>query len=211
MFHVSDVVQLEQKEQVQALIRTHSVFLWAKLAISACFLVVPFFFLFHLLRAGTIGAISFGLLTSTGILLAIRSFILWDARVLVLTNKRLLYVQQRSLWHRVVSETPLSTIRDLQWERTGIIETLLHAGTLRIKTGAGSVPDITAVHIPEPEEVIRAIKELRDHHHAPHQKTEEKEDQELTLDERREQLHAWISEAPKHVLMQLEALKEKSE
>ena len=208
MFHVSDVVQLASKEQVHALVRVHKAYLWFRLGLAAVFFVIPFFFLFSLLRAGTGGLVAFLALTGFGLLIALHSFFLWDAQVLVLTNHRLVYVIQRNLWHRVVSEVSLETIRDLQWEQATLGERILHSGTVRIKTGAGSVPDLTAARIPEPEGVVRLIKALREerssHGHGGH--TTASSQHELSLDDRRERVHAWVSEAPASAIDALERL-----
>ena len=215
MFHVNDVMQLQSGERVHAIVRTHVLFLWLKLLVASVFVIIPFFFLFRLLQTGVIGLILFLLVTGIGLVSAIRSFILWDANVLVLTDHRLVYVAQRRLWHRSVSETVLATIRDLQWGRASALETLLGAGTIRIKTGAGSVPDVIATRLPQPEKLARAITELRDHpvkskQHALKEIVDVHEtkesDEDVVLDERRERVHAWISEASAHDLKEVESL-----
>lgn len=207
MFHVNDVIQLQPAERVHAVVRSHVAFLWLKLSLSLVCLVVPFFFLFHLLHAGLIGFIILLIFVGIGIITALRSFFLWDANVLVLTSTRLVSVTQRRLWHRAVSETTLGTIRDIQWERGSFFESLFHTGTIRIKTGAGSVPDLIATHLPEPEGLVRAMIELRDHPKPVKEHLlKEVVDEEVSLDERREQIHAWVSEASKEALLQIEGI-----
>lgn len=203
MFQVSDVVQLNAQERVQSIVHIHVAYLWSKLLLAALFLVVPFFFLFSLLRGGAIGLTVFFLLTGVGVLMALRSFFLWDAQVLVLTNQRVVYVVQKNLWHRIVSEVLLETIRDLQWEQANVFERLLHCGTVRIKTGASSMPDMTAPRIPGPEELVRAIKELREKR-SSHGSIKEQAISDGSLDERREHIHAWVSEAPSEALHLIE-------
>lgn len=207
MFQVSDVLQLHPQERVHRLVRVHVAYLWSKLLLAGIFLIVPFFFLFSLLRAGAIGIVVFLFFTGLGILLALKSFFLWDAQVLILTDKRLVYVLQKSLWHRLVSEAALDTIRDLQWEQASLVERLLRSGTVRIKTGASSVPDMTAARIPGPEEVVRAIKTLREHPSTHASSVENrKHDEEGSLDERRERIHAWVSGAAADTIQVLERL-----
>jgi hypothetical protein len=207
MFQVSDVVQLNAGEKVQTLVRVHSAYLWGKLTVAGLLVIIPFFFLFSLLRAGAIGIVVFAACTGVGIVLALRSFFLWDAQVLILTDQRVVYVIQRSLWHRLVSEAALDTIRDLQWEQANMVERLLHCGTVRIKTGASSVPDMTVPRIPGPEELVRAIKSLREQGggKGSHHPTKEVAP-EVSLDERREHVHAWVSEANAETLKKLEQL-----
>lgn len=208
MFQVSDVVQLNAGERVQTLVRVHSAYLWGKLVVAGLLVIIPFFFLFSLLRSGAIGIIVFVVCTGVGIVLALRSFFLWDAQVLILTDQRVVYVIQRSLWHRLVSEAALDTIRDLQWEQANMIERVLHCGTVRIKTGASSVPDMTVPQIPGPEELVRAIKSLREHGNGKIVQAHPVKEvtPEISLDERREHIHAWVSDANTEILKKLEHL-----
>ena len=202
MFQVSDVVQLNPNERVKSLVRVHIAYLWAKLFVAGLFLIIPFFFLFSLLHAGPIGIGVFFFFTGAGVLIALRSFFLWDAQVLVLTDRRIVYVIQKSLWHRIVSETSLEAIRDLQWEQANVVERVLHCGTVRIKTGASSIPDMTAADIPGPEELVHAIKELREK--TPGLALAKEDHSEASLDERREKIHAWVSEASAESLQRIE-------
>ena len=52
----------------------------------------------------------------------------------IITNKRIIDVEQNGLFDRHVAEIPLSRVQDITIEVKGIIETLLHFGTIRIQT-----------------------------------------------------------------------------
>ncbi|MDP3772042.1 MAG: PH domain-containing protein [bacterium] len=73
----------------------------------------------------------------------------------MITPTRIIAINQRGFFDRVVSEIPLDRVQDAEMEVVGIIETLLHFGTLRIQT-AGEQPFIIA-NIPSPTSVKAAI------------------------------------------------------
>ena len=52
----------------------------------------------------------------------------------IITNKRIIDVEQNGLFDRHVAEIPLSRVQDITIEVKGIIETFLHFGTIRIQT-----------------------------------------------------------------------------
>lgn len=64
-------------------------------------------------------------------------FLLWMDYYLdmwIITNERIIDVEQRGLFNRQVSEIPLQHVQDVTLEVRGIIETFLKFGTIRIQT-----------------------------------------------------------------------------
>jgi hypothetical protein len=161
MFHITDAVQLQADEHVKALWRKHVAALWGKLALAALFLIIPFFFLFALLRSGGLGVIVFALLVAIGLFLALRAFLLWDADVLILTNTRLVRVHQRGLWNRVVSELALAHVRDVEWRKKGIGDAILRTGVLRVRTGMEAPTEMVFYRLYRPDRAVLAIQTLR--------------------------------------------------
>lgn len=69
--------------------------------------------------------------------LALISFLFWTDYYLdmwIVTDQRILDIEQNGLFSREVSEIPLSRVQDVTIEIHGIIETLLKFGTIRIQT-----------------------------------------------------------------------------
>ncbi len=161
MFRVVDVMQLKPEESVRAILRRHGSTLWPHLFLAGLFLVLPFFFLFYLMSRGIGGMIAFSISLVVGLSLALRALHLWDADVLVVTSHRVIDVDQRGIWHRVVSEAPMHMVEDVRWERRGLGEHLLHLGTVLIRTG-GAVSVIAAKKLVRPEQVQTLIYDLRD-------------------------------------------------
>lgn len=161
MLRLSDVLQPKPEERVVAVVRRHGITLLPRLIIAGFWMVVPFFFLFALTKIGTFGIVIFVLCLSIGLFLALRTFLLWDSDVLLITSHRLVDVDQNGLWNRTVSETPLRSVQEIVCERKGIGEMICHMGTLRIRT-SGVTPELVASKVSRPERFQQLIRELQD-------------------------------------------------
>lgn len=160
MFHLEDVLQLKDDEQVKAILRRHPATIAAPLVLATFLIVLPFFLLFPLFAWGIAGIVLFLAAVVIGIVTAIRALVLWDADVLVVTNMRLVEVDQKGLLTRSVSEAALKNIQDVSWIRNGMAETMFHMGTVKIST-AGNAAVIEAKRIPHPEAVSELINDMR--------------------------------------------------
>ena len=160
MFHLEDVLQLKDDEQVTSITRRHPATFIPSLVLASLLIVLPFFLLFKLFSWGILGVILFISAVVIGIIVAIRSLVLWDADVLVVTNLRLVEVDQRGLLARSVSEASMPTVQDVSWSRTGLAETLFRMGTVTIKTSTSS-GTIEAKRVGRPEAVYELINDMR--------------------------------------------------
>lgn len=160
MFHLEDVLQLKDGEQVKSVTRRHVVTLVPSLFLSLVLIVAPFFLLFPLFGWGAPGVALFFTAVVLGVVIAIRALILWDADVIIITNLRLIDVDQRGLLTRTVSEAALSAVQDVSWKRHGLVETAFRIGSVVVQT-AGSATTIEARKIPRPEETYELINDLR--------------------------------------------------
>ena len=165
MFKLEDVLQVKDGEEIKDIVRRHGLTLVPGLFVAFLCIVVPFFFLFPLFAWGIFGVAVFLVAVILGIVIAIRTFLLWDADVLIVTSLRVVDVDQRGVFTRIVSEAPIPSIQDVSWTRKGIGQTILRMGTLRIQqTGMQSA--IEARDIASPERVCEGINDLR-HHTTP--------------------------------------------
>jgi len=160
MFHVADVLQLRDGEHIELILRHHTVDLWPKLFLSGALLVLPFFFLFALVQLGVFGVLFFCLAVGAGFYFSARTLILWDARVLLLTNKRLIYVDQKGLWQRIVSEASLAEIRSIESRRTGFLDTLCRTATVRVLS-TSAAPVIEFRRAPRAKTFTAKLSELQ--------------------------------------------------
>ncbi|MDD2785466.1 MAG: PH domain-containing protein [Patescibacteria group bacterium] len=160
MFRLESVLQLKDEEAVRAMVRKHIVTLIKPLFIAMILIVAPFFFLFPLFSLGIAGVVIFGMLILAGAVWAFRALFLWDADVLILTNMRIIDVDQNGFFSRNVSEAALSAIQDASWSKKGFWQTLFRIGVIKIQTsGATAVLEIQDVG--HPERVHELINETR--------------------------------------------------
>ncbi|MCA9388559.1 PH domain-containing protein [Candidatus Berkelbacteria bacterium] len=74
----------------------------------------------------------------------------------VLTNQRLIDIDQESIWHRAVAEAPLENIQDVTYEIRGPISTLLNMGTVVVQTASVNT-QISIEGVTDPQAIQQAI------------------------------------------------------
>jgi membrane protein YdbS with pleckstrin-like domain len=161
MFRITDVIQLQPEERVCGVYRRHSITLWPRLILAGMLIVLPFFYLFPLTGAGPLGLFVFILFVAAGLVVALRAFFMWDADILLLTNRRVVDVDQKGVWSRTVSEVPLVRVEEVRWDRRGLVDSVCRLGTVRIRA-SGSSQEICARRLFRPQSVHAAITTLRE-------------------------------------------------
>lgn len=81
--------------------------------------------------------------------------------VFIITDKRIVDIEQSGLFGRTVSEERLYRIQDVTSDTQGIIATTLRYGNVYVQT-AGKTQRFIFEHVPHPEVVARKILELTD-------------------------------------------------
>lgn len=92
----------------------------------------------------------------------IAGFIVWADYYLdvwIVTNYRLLDIEQKGFFHRTISELDLRRVQDISSTVTGLIPTIFSFGTIQIQTAA-KLNKFTMETIPRPITVRRKIVEL---------------------------------------------------
>lgn len=79
----------------------------------------------------------------------------------MVTNKRLVDVEQSGLFSRTIAEQPLYRIQDVTSEVRGVLPSMLGYGSVFIQT-AGTKERFVFEEVPHPEEVVRLILSLTD-------------------------------------------------
>lgn len=94
-------------------------------------------------------------------------FFFWNAwvdyylDVWIVTNERILSLEQFGLFNRKVAELRLSRVQDVSSQVKGILQTFLHFGEVKIQT-AGEEANFLFHQIPRPYEVAEKILRLAD-------------------------------------------------
>ncbi len=87
-------------------------------------------------------------------------FVIWTnyyLDILLVTNKRIIDIEQKGLFSREVSTFRLDRIQDITVEVRGVLATLLDFGDVHIQT-AGERRDFTAKGVPHPSIIKRKIR-----------------------------------------------------
>lgn len=139
------MIHLEPNEEILMLIRRHWFALFRHVAIIAALFLIPSFFFTFVDLAGKLGAETQSIINfvfSLYILgLMLYAFIVWTDYYLdvwIITNQRLVDIEQMGLFHRTISEIPMSRIQNVTLEIPGFIQTLLRFGNIRVETASQS-------------------------------------------------------------------------
>lgn len=106
-----------------------------------------------------VGWVTFILIIVAG-LVGVRSWYGWWNTMMLLTNTRVLFVEQKGFTSRKMSEAMLSNIQFVTNEVKGLAHTMFNFGDIKIQT-AGSVETLLLKEIIDPYEVQQAIMKLR--------------------------------------------------
>lgn len=77
----------------------------------------------------------------------------------IVTNERIINIEQHGLFQRVASELDLTTVQDVTAEISGALETLFQFGDVEIQT-AGEKEHFEFRHVPHPERVKEVIMQM---------------------------------------------------
>jgi uncharacterized membrane protein YdbT with pleckstrin-like domain len=133
-------LQLGPEEHIIAIFRKHQFYLWvsaAKYVVLALLPVIAAPFLNN--NTGNFGGLGMALYLGFLIILWVGFFIEWTDFMLdtwILTNERLVDVEQIALFSRRVSTLSLDRIQDITIEESGILETFLGIGNVLIQTAS---------------------------------------------------------------------------
>lgn len=92
-------------------------------------------------------------------LFILNNFVDYFLDVWIVTNERIINIEQRQLFSRVISEQELAKIQDVTAEIHGVIPTFLNYGEVYIQT-AGEKARFIFKQVPKPLEIKRQITSL---------------------------------------------------
>ncbi len=86
-------------------------------------------------------------------------FVTFHLDLWIVTNDRLLDMEQKSLFYRTVSEVDLYQIQDASSEVHGVFASLFHYGNIKLQT-AGPMPKFTFKNVSHPDQLREQILQL---------------------------------------------------
>lgn len=155
-----DLVSPKPNEQILLIVRESLMPKIGKLFVFGIWFLIPFFFLYPLFRMGTLGVVIFSLLVLSGMFLFWHTFRLWSYTLFVVTDKRLIDIDQRSLFDRVVTESHFVDIDEVTYRTHGVFATIFQYGTITVKMH-GDAADIWFEHVRKPARVQNLLNDLR--------------------------------------------------
>jgi hypothetical protein len=88
----------------------------------------------------------------TSILYGVHEIIIWYLDCYIITNKRIIDIDQKNIFRRIVAEVGIENIQEVVYRTNGPLETILGYGSVNVKTSSsGSI--IGMEQIPNPVEV----------------------------------------------------------
>ena len=124
-------------------------------------LFVSAFFMFWFFDHHWWGISLFFSLIFVGFLLLFRNYYLWKKNIFYLTTHRLIDVEQRGFFEKIVSEIPYDQIEDVHGKISGFLGMLLRFGTVVIQTANGKVKIIVS-NVKRPLQLQQQINEMRE-------------------------------------------------
>lgn len=175
MMHLSRLPQQKKDEQVVLFLRRHwNVVLQIFLVISLLYLIPAIFLFFfwpYILPwfqheiFGPLFAIVLSLYVCAVWLLGFVEFVDYYLDVWIVTNKRILNIEQQGLFHRTASELSLNAVQDATSEVKGFLRTIFNFGNVSIQT-AGEEKRFLFRDVPHPEKtkekIIHVVEQMRE-------------------------------------------------
>ncbi len=152
---------LKDGETPVRIIRRYPVKLVLALTAGALCALTDMFFFVPLVQFGTWGMLGFLLVLVLAALGMYRAWFIWSMNALVVTDLRIIDIDQRGFFHRVVSETTFSKIQDVSYAVRGLWATLFGFGTVTIQT-AGTQAKIEIDTIRNPAKVQELLTNLQE-------------------------------------------------
>ncbi len=135
------------------------VFIWPIL-IGTVFIIAPFFFLYPLWHWSAWGIVIFFVVLAIGVLIELRVWVLYSLNIFIITDERIIDIDQRGFFDQRVSEITYQKIQDVSFRTKGIWQTVLHYGSVVVQT-AGEQANIELYGVKNPERVHQAIIEIQ--------------------------------------------------
>lgn len=160
-------VELHSNEEVHGMVRQYParlvipVLLALTLVVFAFYLFVPLWHL-RLWRwdIHVVGQFIFLAAVAAGIMWALRAWVTFRGTMLIITNQRVVVVDRRHFFEKIVSEAPYESLSDVSYRSKGMFEMMAGAGTIIFQM-LGGRENIPFHHILDPGAVHKRIMELR--------------------------------------------------
>lgn len=158
MFNKKIYKKIKDDEKIISIERRHWASYLRQITVSLLIIIPPFFFVEFFL-SHWIPSLIFLSIVIAGFLYALLTWISWQMNGIIITSKRLIYVNQKSIFSKKVAEVPITNIQDITFEINGVMASIFSFGTVTI-VSSGSVWNVKK--IADPEGVQDYLLQLRE-------------------------------------------------
>lgn len=156
-------VLLEEDEEVVKVVHRHFIGVVAIILVGALTLaaIAVLFFMLSPDKFNDPSFIFLGLaLTTLVVLFVMIAIYIYNQSRIMITNKHLVQIMQKTLFNRKVSRLSMSNVEDVNAEVRGVFATIFNYGTLLVQT-AGEMENFIFTLCPNPNVITERILEAR--------------------------------------------------
>jgi len=153
--------QLKPDEEILMQVHQYWIPFVPRLILFSVWFIIPWFFLYPLFRQGQWGVGLFALLILSSLFFGLRSWYTWSRTIFVVTNKRLIDIDQHGWFSRVTSDIFYSKIDDVSFKKKGLFQMIFGYGLVTIVT-VGSADNIEVRQVKTPSRLNDLINDIRE-------------------------------------------------
>jgi len=114
----------------------------------------------HFFLASRVSSIVVTVALLVGGLFTLYRWYIWNNGVFIVTSQRVIKVDQRGLFSRLISEAEIDRIQEISSDIAGPIQTMLNFGTVKIQT-ASTTGQVDLRNVPHPYDIQQEIVRIQ--------------------------------------------------
>jgi len=152
--------QLKEGEELVRIVRRHPVVLVPAVGLGVILLLLNFFLISWWFQHSFLGILGFITLLIISTVLIIRGWYIWNRTVLVVTDRRLIDINQRGLFEHHVAESSYQKIQDVRYTVKGVWQTMFDFGAVIVQT-AGNATNLELHGVRHPVTIQQLISDIQ--------------------------------------------------
>jgi uncharacterized membrane protein YdbT with pleckstrin-like domain len=136
---IAKQVSFRENEKIIVVLHHHPITYAKQIIITAILILLAFFLMFLLFSLGVIGVALFLAILLTGVFYGLREFFIWYFNVFIITNQRIIDIDQKGFFSKTVSESSYKKIMDICYSVHGLGQTILRLGTIKINASGAKL------------------------------------------------------------------------
>ena len=151
---------LNDNEEIIKTVRQSWLKLSSLLVLPIILIIASFLFIYPLFYWGSRGIILFSAMLSVGVLWLTRNYITWYLQTFIITNQRIIDIDQKGIFQKTVSDIPLAKTQDVFYKTKGIGQTLSRSGNVYIVLTDGKT-QLEVRNVQRPRQIQQLIVQLK--------------------------------------------------